>query len=49
MEGQKRLRPSQVVDHIIPHKGNMALFWDSTNWQAMHKECHDRIPPRSRG
>lgn len=20
----------------------MKLFWDSANWQAMNKECHDR-------
>ena len=31
-----------VVDHIIPHKGDMRLFWDSSNWQSMAKACHDR-------
>lgn len=30
-----------VVDHIIPHKGDMRLFWDSSNWQALCKPCHD--------
>lgn len=30
-----------VVDHIIPHKGDMALFWDRSNWQSLCKECHD--------
>ena len=30
-----------VVDHIKPHKGDMALFWDKANWQALCKECHD--------
>jgi len=30
-----------VVDHIKPHKGDMALFWDTDNWQALCKECHD--------
>ena len=24
-----------VVDHIIPHKGNMKLFWDTSNWQPL--------------
>lgn len=33
---------SEVVDHIIPHKGDMELFWDKNNWQALCKTCHDR-------
>jgi 5-methylcytosine-specific restriction protein A len=41
-EGQLRVRPSQVTDHKIPHRGDMRLFWDSTNWQAMSKDCHDK-------
>lgn len=28
------------VDHIVPHKGNLALFWDVGNWQALCKRCH---------
>ena len=32
---------ASVVDHVIPHKGNMSLFWDSKNWQALCKRCHD--------
>lgn len=31
-----------VVDHIKPHRGDMALFWDETNWQALCKPCHDK-------
>ena len=34
--------PSEVVDHIISHRGNIALFWDETNHQAMAKVCHDK-------
>ncbi|GLQ31653.1 HNH endonuclease [Litoribrevibacter albus] len=30
-----------VVDHIIPHKGDMALFWDRANWQPLCKRHHD--------
>ena len=33
--------PATVVDHIIPHKGNKELFWDTTNHQALCKHCHD--------
>lgn len=38
-----------IVDHIIPHKGNMELFWDRDNWQAMSKECHDKKTAREDG
>ena len=31
---------ADVVDHIIPHKGDKALFWDSDNWQSLCKKCH---------
>jgi 5-methylcytosine-specific restriction protein A len=30
------------VDHIIPHKGDMKLFWDSDNWQGLCKSCHSK-------
>jgi len=36
------LVPATVVDHIKPHKGDKALFWDSDNWQPLCKACHDR-------
>jgi 5-methylcytosine-specific restriction protein A len=39
---QGRLLPSVVVDHIRPHRGDMGLFWDRDNWQALSKPCHDR-------
>jgi 5-methylcytosine-specific restriction protein A len=31
-----------VVDHKIPHKGNMDLFWDENNWQSLCTPCHNR-------
>lgn len=40
-EGRIRLRAATVVDHKIPHKGDPALFWDESNWQALNKQCHD--------
>jgi 5-methylcytosine-specific restriction protein A len=33
--------PADVVDHIQPHRGDRALFWDETNWQALCKMHHD--------
>lgn len=36
-----KIRPATVVDHIIPHRGDMKLFWDEENWQPLCKPCHD--------
>lgn len=36
------LAAATVVDHIKPHRGDKALFWDRTNWQPLCKPCHDR-------
>lgn len=37
---------SDVVDHIVPHKGDHKLFWDPKNHQAICKQCHDRHKQR---
>jgi 5-methylcytosine-specific restriction protein A len=37
-----RITPATVIDHITPHRGDRALFWQSSNWQALCKPCHDR-------
>lgn len=34
-------RAATVVDHIRPHHGDDALFWDESNWQALCQPCHD--------
>ena len=41
-EAEGRLVPAMVVDHVTPHRGDLRLFWDSGNWQALCKPCHDR-------
>ena len=41
-ERQGLTTEASVVDHITPHKGDEALFWNRDNWQAMCKKCHDR-------
>lgn len=33
--------PATVVDHVIPHRGDLKLFWDRNNWQSLCKPCHD--------
>lgn len=40
---------STVADHIKPHRGDMILFWDRTNWQPMCKRCHDSKTAREDG
>lgn len=40
---------AEVVDHIIPHKGNKELFWDEDNLQSLCKECHDRKTAKEDG
>lgn len=30
-----------VVDHIVPHRGDMVLFWDAMNWQTLCPDHHD--------
>lgn len=30
-----------VVDHKVPHRGDMKVFWDRTNWQGLCKPHHD--------
>jgi 5-methylcytosine-specific restriction protein A len=37
-----RVYAAVVVDHIIPHRGDMKLFWDPNNWQGLTKRDHDR-------
>lgn len=41
-QARGKVEPATVVDHINPHKGDMNVFWDVANWQALCKECHDR-------
>jgi 5-methylcytosine-specific restriction protein A len=45
-EAGKRVVVATVVDHIVPHRGDDRLFWDSSNWQALCKTCHDRKTAR---
>ncbi|MCX2684023.1 HNH endonuclease [Pseudomonas sp. DCB_AW] len=42
-ERNGRIAAARVVDHIIAHRGDMALFWDQKNWQSLCKPCHDSV------
>ena len=36
-----QVKAATVVDHIRPHRGDVALFWDRRNWQALCTNCHN--------
>lgn len=40
-EKQNKLITATVVDHIVPHRGDMVLFWDEKNWQPLCETCHN--------
>lgn len=44
-----RFTPATEVDHIIPHKGDMVLFWNRKNWQALCHKCHSTKTVREDG
>lgn len=37
------------VDHEIPHRSNMVLFWDRTNWRARCHSHHSQKTAREDG
>jgi 5-methylcytosine-specific restriction endonuclease McrA len=42
-EREGRVTSGTVVDHIVPHRGDMTLFWTRSNWQTLCKTCHDSV------
>jgi 5-methylcytosine-specific restriction endonuclease McrA len=42
-----RICRASVVDHIIPHRGDQKLFWDTkNNWQALCNPHHSATKQR---
>jgi 5-methylcytosine-specific restriction protein A len=39
-------KPATLVDHIIPHRGDKALFWFPGNWQPLCTPCHNSAKQR---
>lgn len=37
---RNRIEAAQLVDHWVPHKGDMQLFWDENNWVPLSRTCH---------
>jgi len=44
-----RVVAGSQVDHIIPHKGDLALFFDPSNLQTLCASCHSRKTAREDG
>lgn len=40
---QGRVTAATAVDHIVPHRGDPALFWNRNNWRSLCKTHHDSI------
>lgn len=38
--------PATTVDHVIPHRGDRALFWFRGNWQPLCARCHNSTKQR---
>ena len=36
-----RVTAAVILDHVIPHKGNVKLFWDKSNRQGLCAKCHN--------
>ena len=41
-----RVTPATVADHITPHRGDRARFFDPANLQSLCKTCHDGAKQR---
>lgn len=37
---------ANVLDHIHPHGGDWAVFWDRDNWQSLCTQCHSGAKQR---
>lgn len=46
---ESRVIAATEIDHIIPHRGDMKLFWDKSNWMALCKPCHSRKTAKENG
>jgi 5-methylcytosine-specific restriction protein A len=40
------IEPATVTDHVKPHRGDMAVFWDSSMWQPACDWHHSDVKQR---
>lgn len=48
-QAEGRVAPAVVLDHIVPHRGDSVLFFDSANLQGLCVEHDDRKRLRENG
>jgi 5-methylcytosine-specific restriction endonuclease McrA len=48
-ESRGEVTRTAIVDHVIPHKGDMVLFWDEQNWQPSCQWDHDVLKQKLEG
>lgn len=48
-ENKGIVKMAECVDHIIPHKGDMELFWDMNNWQPACLSCNSEKAAKEEG
>lgn len=39
---ENKVVSATIVDHVIPHKGNIKLFWDISNWNSLCEMHHNK-------
>lgn len=45
-ERSGRVTAATVVDHSIPHRGDMVIFWDRSKWVSLCTNCHSSVKQR---
>lgn len=48
-EAEGKTVPSECVDHIVAHRGDNVLLWDSSNHRALCWACHSKKTVREDG
>lgn len=38
-----RVTAATVVDHSTPHRGDMKIFWDRSQWVSLCTHCHSSV------
>ena len=38
-----RVTAASVVDHGVPHRGDMDIFWDKSQWVSLCTHCHSSV------
>ena len=38
---EPRTTPAEMVDHLYPHNGDQAVFWDTARWVSCCHACHN--------